>query len=75
MIINQGFKRKREKSDRLPPGQYETKDFPVLSLGPTPIVTESDIDDGLPLFLKLTPEQALALRPGIRETLTRNEAF
>lgn len=42
MIINQGFKRKRDESDRLPPGQYESKDFPVLSLGPTPIVTEND---------------------------------
>lgn len=38
MIINSGFKRKRESNDRLPPGQYETQDFPVLSLGPTPIV-------------------------------------
>lgn len=42
MIINEGFSPKREKSDRLPPGQYETKDFPVLSLGPTPLVNEAD---------------------------------
>ena len=25
--------------DRLPPGQYETRDFPVLSAGPTPRVS------------------------------------
>lgn len=42
MIINKGFKPKREKDKRLPPGQYETKDFPVLSLGPTPQISKSD---------------------------------
>jgi DMSO/TMAO reductase YedYZ molybdopterin-dependent catalytic subunit len=26
----------RESADRLPPGQYVTRDFPVLSAGPTP---------------------------------------
>jgi DMSO/TMAO reductase YedYZ molybdopterin-dependent catalytic subunit len=36
MIINEGFLPKRAISNRLPPGQYESKDFPVLSLGPTP---------------------------------------
>jgi DMSO/TMAO reductase YedYZ molybdopterin-dependent catalytic subunit len=36
MIINTGFSRRRERNDRLPPGQYETRDFPVLSFGPTP---------------------------------------
>lgn len=42
MIINKGFKPKREQSDRLPPGQYKTRDFPVLSLGPTPVVSRQD---------------------------------
>ncbi len=42
MIINKGFKPKREQSDRLPPGQYKTRDFPVLSLGPTPVVSRED---------------------------------
>lgn len=42
MIINSGFKKKRETNDRLPPGQYETSDFPVLSLGPTPQVSKED---------------------------------
>ncbi len=39
-LINQGFGRKRASanSDRIPPGQYETQDFPVLSAGPTPRV-------------------------------------
>jgi DMSO/TMAO reductase YedYZ molybdopterin-dependent catalytic subunit len=37
-IISRGFKGRREDADpdRLPPGQYETRDFPVLSAGPTP---------------------------------------
>jgi DMSO/TMAO reductase YedYZ molybdopterin-dependent catalytic subunit len=36
--ISRGFRRRREASDpsRLPPGQYEERDFPVLSAGPTP---------------------------------------
>jgi DMSO/TMAO reductase YedYZ molybdopterin-dependent catalytic subunit len=39
MAVTRGFKGRRPeeaKRDRLPPGQYETRDFPVLSLGPTP---------------------------------------
>ena len=37
-FIARGFHRKRPVSaeNRLPPGQYETRDFPVLSAGPTP---------------------------------------
>src|SRR5687768_10593318 len=36
-IINTGFgRRRREANDNLPPGQYLTADFPVLSAGPTP---------------------------------------
>jgi DMSO/TMAO reductase YedYZ molybdopterin-dependent catalytic subunit len=36
-IVTPGFHgRARGRSDRLPPGQYETRDFPVLSAGPTP---------------------------------------
>ena len=36
--ISRGFRRKREAApaDRVPPGQYVTRDFPVLSAGPTP---------------------------------------
>ena len=39
--ISRGFKGRRpgaESASRLPPGQYETRDFPVLSAGPTPQV-------------------------------------
>jgi|SRR5947209_4521940 len=38
MAFTRGFRGRRSDVDpaRLPPGQYETKDFPVLSAGPTP---------------------------------------
>src|SRR5829696_834030 len=37
-MITRGFhgRRSRSESKRLPPGQHETGDFPVLSAGPTP---------------------------------------
>jgi DMSO/TMAO reductase YedYZ molybdopterin-dependent catalytic subunit len=34
--ITRGFHRKRDSNDRLPPGQYLERGFPVLSAGPTP---------------------------------------
>ena len=38
-IVSPGFHGRRSPAaDRLPPGQYLTKDFPVLSAGPTPRV-------------------------------------
>ena len=40
--VSRGFKSHRQKTgdaDRLPPGQYLTTDFPVLSAGPTPSVS------------------------------------
>jgi DMSO/TMAO reductase YedYZ molybdopterin-dependent catalytic subunit len=38
-VISRGFSGRRGTSDvKLPPGQYLTKDFPVLSAGPTPRV-------------------------------------
>jgi DMSO/TMAO reductase YedYZ molybdopterin-dependent catalytic subunit len=40
-LISRGFRgRHRDDSppDRVPPGQYVTRDFPVLSAGPTPVV-------------------------------------
>lgn len=37
VTFSPGFRRRKEPSDgRLPPGQYEAHDFPVLSAGPTP---------------------------------------
>ena len=38
-FTSRGFRGRRQPADtagRLPPGQYETHDFPVLSAGPTP---------------------------------------
>ena len=50
-IISRGFSGRRSAADvKLPPGQYLTTDFPVLSAGPTPHVPldrwEFVIDDG-----------------------------
>lgn len=39
LFVSRGFVgRRRESVDpaRIPPGQYQTRDFPVLSAGPTP---------------------------------------
>jgi hypothetical protein len=39
-IISRGFSGQRSAADvKLPPGQYLTADFPVLSAGPTPHVS------------------------------------
>ncbi|MEV0582064.1 sulfite oxidase-like oxidoreductase [Nonomuraea sp. NPDC050310] len=38
-IVSSGFTGRREADHRLPPGQYETHDFPVLSAGPTPFIS------------------------------------
>lgn len=41
-LISRGFQRRREveaSADRVPPGQYVTSDFPVLSAGPTPRIS------------------------------------
>ncbi|MEU1202169.1 sulfite oxidase-like oxidoreductase [Streptomyces sp. NPDC005813] len=40
-IVSRGFHgRPRPQAGRLPPGQYETYDFPVLSAGPTPRIEQ-----------------------------------
>ncbi len=42
-IVSPGFfGRRRAGSPDLPPGQYLTEDFPVLSAGPTPLVSTDD---------------------------------
>jgi DMSO/TMAO reductase YedYZ molybdopterin-dependent catalytic subunit len=38
-LVTRGFHGRREASTDLPPGQYLTRDFPVLSAGPTPRVS------------------------------------
>ncbi|HEX2356847.1 MAG TPA: sulfite oxidase-like oxidoreductase [Micromonosporaceae bacterium] len=35
-IVSRGFTGRARRDDQLPPGQYLTEDFPVLSAGPTP---------------------------------------
>lgn len=37
-VVTRGFHGRRGKDADLPPGQYLTRDFPVLSAGPTPTV-------------------------------------
>jgi len=42
-VISRGFTgRRRENSPDLPPGQFLTEDFPVLSAGPTPDIDTAD---------------------------------
>jgi DMSO/TMAO reductase YedYZ molybdopterin-dependent catalytic subunit len=44
-FLSRGFfgrRRQPEAADRLPPGQYVTPDFPVLSAGPTPRIAQED---------------------------------
>ncbi|MFI0404338.1 sulfite oxidase-like oxidoreductase [Actinomadura sp. 3N508] len=42
-IVSPGFHgRRRESAGDLPPGQYLTDDFPVLSAGPTPRISEDE---------------------------------
>ena len=75
-IVSRGFKgrpRDRATGDRLPPGQYRVRDFPVLSAGPTPHVPLSqwtfsitgEVDD----VKRWTWEQFRALPT---ETVTRD---
>jgi len=48
--ISRGFRGRRQPAataERLPPGQYETRDFPVLSAGPTPRISLSTWDFSL----------------------------
>jgi DMSO/TMAO reductase YedYZ molybdopterin-dependent catalytic subunit len=53
-VISRGFGARRRESDpALPPGQYLTRDFPVLSAGPTPDIATEDwefvvVDEGGP---------------------------
>jgi DMSO/TMAO reductase YedYZ molybdopterin-dependent catalytic subunit len=56
-IVSRGFSGKRHEADKkLPPGQYLTTDFPVLSAGPTPQASleswQFTIDDGAKVLKK-----------------------
>ena len=66
--ISRGFRgRRRPDADpaRLPPGQYLTPDFPVLSAGPTPHTPLSDwtltIDGAVDVAVQWTWDELLAL--------------
>ena len=34
-MINEGFGQNKSKNEKIPPGQYLEKSFPILSAGPT----------------------------------------
>ena len=46
--VSRGFRGRRAPADptRVPPGQYVTNDFPVLSAGPTPHTPLEDVTGG-----------------------------
>ena len=47
-VITRGFGgRRRESEPNLPPGQYLTEDFPVLSAGPTPRIDTAEWSFGI----------------------------
>ncbi len=46
-IITRGFSGRGRQDDKLPPGQYLTDDFPVLSAGPTPRVSLDQWEFGI----------------------------
>ncbi|WP_028638733.1 molybdopterin-dependent oxidoreductase [Nocardioides sp. URHA0032] len=41
-VVSRGFGGRREVDPRVPPGQYRTDDFPVLTAGPTPLISTGD---------------------------------
>jgi len=65
-IITRGFRGKRRDSEsgRVPPGQYVTDDFPVLSAGPTPKVPAENWS-----FVLEDTERRELLRLGWKELL------
>src|SRR4051812_38024993 len=72
--VSRGFRGRRERAAdaaRIPPGQYLTRDFPVLSAGPTPRVDlgawSLTIDGAVDEARSWTYEELLALP---QETVT-----
>ena len=66
--ISRGFRRRQQPTDvsaRVPPGQHLTRDFPVLSVGPTPETKLSEwtfaLEDGASPLAEWTWEQFNAL--------------
>ena len=57
-FFSRGFRGRRvdpEVASRIPPGQYLTRDFPVLSAGPTPTVPTSTWDFRITGNLETSP--------------------
>ena len=73
--VSRGFQGRRRavNADRLPPGQYATDDFPVLSAGPTPRTPLAQWDftlrDTAGKSIRWTWEEFQALP---RQTVTRD---
>jgi len=65
-VVSRGFGARRRESDpHLPPGQYLTEDFPVLSAGPTPRIDRAvwrfEIREGSELLAQWSWDEFLAL--------------
>jgi len=65
-VVSRGFGARRRESDpHLPPGQYVTEDFPVLSAGPTPRIDRAawrfEIREGSELLAQWTWDEFVAL--------------
>jgi DMSO/TMAO reductase YedYZ molybdopterin-dependent catalytic subunit len=65
-VVSRGFGARRRESDpHLPPGQYLTEDFPVLSAGPTPRIDRAawrfEIREGSELLAQWTWDEFVAL--------------
>jgi DMSO/TMAO reductase YedYZ molybdopterin-dependent catalytic subunit len=46
-VVTRGFRGRGQRDEKLPPGQYLTEDFPVLSAGPTPRIDLDQWEFGL----------------------------
>jgi DMSO/TMAO reductase YedYZ molybdopterin-dependent catalytic subunit len=73
--ISRGFRRRHEQTakGRLPPGQYVTGDFPVLSAGPTPQIKLEDWTFVLELGGSLLREWSWAEFEALPQTTIRTD--
>jgi DMSO/TMAO reductase YedYZ molybdopterin-dependent catalytic subunit len=74
--VSRGFKSRRpktEQSERLPPGQYLTTDFPVLSAGPTPSVSRESWTFALQLGGKLLAKWSWAEFNALPQTALKTD--
>jgi DMSO/TMAO reductase YedYZ molybdopterin-dependent catalytic subunit len=74
--ISRGFRSRRpqtEQDNRLPPGQYLTTDFPVLSVGPTPSVSRESWSFALQLGGKLVGKWSWAEFNALPQTTLKTD--